>query len=123
VRIAGEILPGFNYTPGQIEVVRWAILSTILPQLPQNPIERVLTDADLDILGSDNFFPRNNDLRRELANLGREYSDEAWYQSQVKFLENHHYFTESARTLRNIKKEANFAELKKLLEKATAQKV
>src|SRR3989338_10064542 len=31
-RIAGEVLPGFGYTSEQVEIVRWAILATALPQ-------------------------------------------------------------------------------------------
>jgi uncharacterized protein len=35
-RIAMQVLPGFGYTDEQVEIVRWAIMATALPQSPQN---------------------------------------------------------------------------------------
>ncbi len=100
-RIAVQVLPGFGYTAKQVETVRWAILATALPQSPQNLLEQILTDADLDVLGRDDFMRSNENLRRELAFLGQEFSDLEWYTRQLKFLEDHTYFTASARSLRD----------------------
>jgi len=119
-RIAVQVLPGFGYTSEQVEIVRWAILATILPQDPQNLFEQILTDADLDILGRDDFMPRNGELRHELASFGREYSDREWYSRQLKFLESHTYFTASARTLRDPEKLKNIRELRDKLEKSNS---
>jgi uncharacterized protein len=115
-RIAVLVLPGFGYTNEQVEFVRWAILATILPQDPQNFFEQILTDADLDILGCDNFMFRNGELRRELAFFGKEYIDREWYSRQLKFLESHTYFTASARSLRDAGKLKNIRELRNRLE-------
>jgi len=115
-RIAVQVLPGFGYTSEQVEIVRWAILATILPQDPRNLLEQILTDADLDILGYDDFMFRNSELRHELASFGREYSDREWYSRQLKFLESHTYFTASARTLRDPEKSKNIRELRDRLE-------
>ena len=113
MRIAAQVLPGFGYTAKEVEVVRWAILATILPQAPTTLLERVLTDADLDTLGRESFMVRNNDLRREFAYFGKKYSDIEWYRNQIKFLEDHKYFTPSARKLRGGGKLANIAEIKR----------
>jgi len=115
-RIAVQVLPGFGYTSEHVEIVRWAILATILPQDPQNFLEQILTDADLDILGYDDFMFRNGELRRELAFFGKEYTDREWYSRQLKFLELHTYFTASARTLRNAEKLKNIRKLRNRLE-------
>jgi predicted metal-dependent HD superfamily phosphohydrolase len=112
-RIAGEVLPGFGYTAEQIEIIKKAILATALPQSPATLLERILTDADLDVLGREDFMPRNEDLRRELASLGKTFTDLEWCVSQLKFLESHAYFTESAQKTRNEKKLTNIAELKR----------
>jgi uncharacterized protein len=114
-RIAVDVLPSFGYRREEVEVVRWAILATALPQSPQNHLEQVLMDADLDMLGSKNFMQRNNDLRRELAHLGKQFTDEQWYLGQLEFLEGHRYFTESARSLRDAQKSVNMQELRDLL--------
>ncbi len=115
-RIAIQVLPGFGYTEEQIEVVRWAILATALPQSSTTLLEEILTDADLDVLGCEDFMPRNNDLRRELAFLGKEYTDIDWYTSQLKFLETHTYFTASAHKARDDQKRVNITQLKLQLE-------
>lgn len=120
-RIALQVLPSFEYTEEEIEIVRWAILATALPQAPNNLLEEILVDADLDVLGRKDFFQRNADLRRELAFLGKEFTDEQWYTSQLKFLEGHTYFTASARSLRDAQKLLNIVELKKSIEGLMAQ--
>lgn len=119
-RIAGEVLPSFGYRTDEVEVIRWAILATALPQWPRNRLEEILTDADLDILGSRSFMPRNADLRRELAFLGKEFSDQEWYSSQLRFIEGHRYFTASARAWRGAQKLQNIADLKKKLKELSS---
>jgi uncharacterized protein len=112
-RIVEEVLPEFKYNKKQIEIVKWAILATALPQAPQTKIEEILTDADLDVLGRGDFLQRNRDLRRELAYLGKEHTDAEWYTGQLKFIEAHQYFTESARALRNQQKKENINALRR----------
>ena len=111
-RIALQVLPDFGYTDKQVEIVRWAILATALPQSPQNLLEKILTDSDLDALGRDDFVLSSDNLRRELASFGEEYTDLEWYSRQLKFLESHSYFTASARSLRNAGQEKNIHMLK-----------
>lgn len=115
-RIAVQVLPSFGYAEDQVEMVRWAILATALPQSPRNLLEQILADADLDVLGRENFMHRNHDLRRELASLGKEFTDEEWYTGQLKFVEGHTYFTASARSLRNTQKQLNISTLRNKLE-------
>lgn len=114
-RLAVQVLPSFGYTEEQVEKVRWAILATALPQAPKSLLEEVLADADLDVLGQDDFLDRNLDLRRELAFLGKEFTDDEWYGGQLKFLEEHTYFTAAARSLRDRQKSINIALLKNIL--------
>ena len=111
-RIALQVLPGFGYTDKQVEIVRWAILATALPQSPRNLQEKILTDADLDALGRDDFVLSSENLRRELASFGEEYTDLEWYSRQLKFLESHTYFTASARSLRDAGQAKNIHMLK-----------
>jgi uncharacterized protein len=115
-RIAVQVLPSFGYTEKQVETVRWAILATALPQSPTSLLEEILADADLDVLGRENFMSRNQDFRRELAVLGEEFTDEEWFSGQLKFIEGHEYFTASARSLRDAQKILNITELKEALE-------
>lgn len=114
-RMAVKALPGFGYTDEQVEVVRWAILATALPQDPQNMLEQILTDADLDVLGREDLIQRNDDLRRELVFFGQEFTDRDWVKSQIRFLEVHNYFTASAHALRDAGKMENLRILKENL--------
>ncbi len=119
-RMATEILPSFGYKPDHVEIVRWAILATALPQSPNNLLEQILTDADLDVLGQPAFMRRNEDLRRELGSLGKQFTDEQWYNQQLKFIEAHQYFTASAHTLRDPQKTVNINTLKEALQELSS---
>lgn len=121
VQIAEEILPSFGYNREQVEIVCGVILATKLPQSPRDLLEQIMADADLDVLGRDTLMQRNEDLRRELACFGKEFTDEEWYASQLKFLEGHQYFTASARALREDQKSLNIAELKSALQQLAAR--
>ncbi|SRR6266542_4255572 len=115
-RIASEVLPGLGFSNAQIETVRSVITATIVPQSPQTILEQIMADADLDVLGRDDFILRNGNLRRELAFFGQEFTDFQWFSDQLRFLEAHTYFTASARALRDAGQARNIVELKKKLE-------
>ncbi|HEU0297476.1 MAG TPA: hypothetical protein VFR47_32335 [Anaerolineales bacterium] len=120
-RIAMQVLPSFGYRESEVEIVRWAILATALPQSPTSLLEEILVDADLDVLGREDFMQRNKDLRCELALLGKEFTDEEWYTRQLKFVQEHKYFTTSARSSRNTQKSLNIAKLKNMLKEFTRE--
>ena len=118
--LAREALPEFGYTPRQIEAIGGMIMATKLPQSPGTLLEEILVDADLDVLGRDDFLSRNDDLRNEVeASFGR-VCDGRWYREQVSFLEQHRYFTEAARSLRDAKKRENLVALRRRLAASSA---
>ena len=120
-RIAMQVLPAFGYRQSEVEIVRWAILATALPQSPTSLLEEILVDADLDVLGREDFIQRNKDLRYELALLGKEFTDEEWYTRQLQFVQEHRYFTASARSSKNMQKSLNITELKVALKELTRE--
>jgi len=99
--IAGEVLPSFHYLPQQVQKIQGMILVTKLFTPPQTLLEAIMVDADLDVLGREDFLKRNQDLRTEIARLGKSLSDEQWYTQQLKFMHIHRYRTISAQTMRN----------------------
>ena len=105
--IAERYLPEYDYTPEQVKRVCGMIMATQIPQSPKNNLEQIICDADLDYLGRDDFFKIGNTLFSELRMYGILSSEREWNELQVRFLENHHYFTPSAKTLRVEKKAAN----------------
>jgi uncharacterized protein len=102
-----RVLPEFRYSPAQIQVIAGIILATRIPQRPQNLLEQIVADADLDVLGRVDFWNRSLVLRSEMAMLGFYFTDEEWCKRQCGFIKQHHYFTESARRLRDIQKQNN----------------
>ncbi len=115
-RLASEVLPGFGFSSAQVEIIRSAILATIIPQSPSTLLESIMADADLDVLGRDDFLLRNGRLRQEFAIQGEHYSDADWYARQLKFLEAHTYFTASARARRAAGQSSNVAQLKRIVD-------
>jgi predicted metal-dependent HD superfamily phosphohydrolase len=114
--LAQEILPGFGFSQGQIEQIYHMIMATRLPQCPRNLLEELLADADLDVLGREDFLVRNDLLRQEIARLGKISTDEQWYCSQLKFLEAHSYFSDAARKVRGEGKQKNIDFLKQKID-------
>jgi predicted metal-dependent HD superfamily phosphohydrolase len=116
--IAGNVLPQFGFNAEDIRVIQGMILATKLSARPQTLLEQVLVDADLSILGSQDFYKRSIDLRKELTASGQHYADLEWCQVQLKFLERHSYVTEAARKKFTATKEKNIARLRRLLAQA-----
>jgi uncharacterized protein len=115
-RIAAETLPDFGYSSDQIRVIEKIILATQMPQTPNDFLQELMCDADLDSLGREDYLETSHDLRLELAANGVHTTLEEWYRNQLKFLTEHAYFTQVARSLREEGKQRNIAELRRRLE-------
>ena len=114
-QIAKEILPGFNYTPDQIERICSIILSTKLPPKPTNLLENIICDSDLDYLGRSDFIPVSNTLYEELKAQNKMGSLNDWNKIQVKFISGHQYFTKTARSLREVNKKLQIERIQSLI--------
>lgn len=117
VRIAVQVLPDYGFSSREIETIMGLIIATRLPQSPRTLLEEILADADLDVLGRDDFFPRSEDLRQEWTSFGREVELKQWQEGQLLLLKSHDYFTAAARLLRNEMKESHIASLEETLQR------
>ena len=115
-KLAENYLPNYGYTSSQIEKICGMIMATSIPQSPKNNLEKIICDADLDYLGRDDFFTIGNKLYDELCMYGILSSENEWNKLQVRFLENHQYFTQSAITLRQAKKDEHLNYVKSIVE-------
>lgn len=113
--VVAELLPQFGFDAGRIARVQKIILATRLPNAPEDILEEIIADADLDLLGRDDFFERNAALHAELTNLGHNIEWDDWYVGQLKFLKGHRYFTAAAAKVRGAGKVAHIAVMKKKL--------
>jgi uncharacterized protein len=118
-RIAAAILPEYGFTPEQVATVAGMIEATRLPQQPKTLLEGILADADLDVLGREDFLPRNAALRAEAAALGPAPTDQQWYCGQARFLAGHSYFTRAAQRLRGARKREHLIYLRACCAAAT----
>jgi len=105
--IAAEYLLEYGFSQDQLDKINGMIMATKIPQTPKNHLEQIVADADLDYLGRDDFFVIGDKLFEELSMFGIVNSERDWNLLQEKFLESHHYFTETAINSRNQKKQDN----------------
>ena len=103
--IASCYLPMYKYQPDEIELICGMIKATKVPQAPQNHLEKILCDADLDYLGRDDFFILSNKLFSELNAECIISNEDEWNREQADFMESHHYYTATSINLRDAKKE------------------
>jgi class 3 adenylate cyclase/HD superfamily phosphodiesterase len=116
VEIAKEILPKFDYSEEQIEKICKLILITKLPPKPTSLLEQIICDADLDYLGRVDFIPVSETLFRELKEHNIiEDNINKWNEIQIKFIEGHQYFTETAKRLRDVNKNNQLELIRKLV--------
>lgn len=117
VKLVREILPEYQYSDKQIDLISELIMCTKLPPQPKSLLEEIMCDADLDYLGRTDFIPVSNTLYKELHEHGKVGTLREWNDIQTQFIAKHSYFTKTARKLRNVNKKSQLNKLKEWLEK------
>ncbi|MCK5822855.1 MAG: hypothetical protein KAG95_02560 [Bacteroidales bacterium] len=116
IQIANEILPKFGYSKKHIKTIGDMIFATKIPPKPKNKLEKIICDADLDYLGRVDYIPVSNNLFKELvAHKVIENDINEWNKKQIKFIEEHQYFTKAAKNLREVNKKIRLEEIRKLV--------
>jgi class 3 adenylate cyclase len=113
--LARVMLPGYNYTKGQIDRICEIIMATKLPPIPKNLLEDIICDSDLDYLGRSDFIPVSNTLYEELKAQNKVGALNDWNKLQVKFISGHQYFTNTARSLREVNKHLQIERIQSLI--------
>jgi hypothetical protein len=113
--LARKYLPSYNYSNEQIDRICDLIMATQLPPNPKNTLESIMCDADLDYLGRSDMIPVSGMLYKELKKEGKIDNLNAWNNLQLKFITGHQYFTQTARSLREVNKQKQIDRIKKLL--------
>ena len=120
IQLAQNNLPVFGYSEEEIKIISKIIGATRSNTEPVTLLEKIMCDADHDYLGRPDYSFIANRLRIELESEEKEMNDIEWIEFQLHYLENvHFYFTETAKNIRQIGKEARIAELKNQLAVAT----
>jgi hypothetical protein len=101
-----------------------------MPQSPVSLIEKILCDADLFHLSTEDFKARNQLLKQERENLlGHRIDKKEWRKNNIQFLTQHKYFTDYGQDVLEHKKLDNIAlfqrkkDLKKAEEEEQAEQI
>jgi uncharacterized protein len=95
--IAGSILTEYGYNQDQIKSVKSLILVTEAIAIPNNKLESIIRDSDLEYLGSNEFEKISEKLKDEWLFCDVVTSEEEFYKLQLDFLINHQFHTEYMR--------------------------
>lgn len=106
---------GQHYSESELAKIFGMIMATKIPQNPHNELEKILADADLEYLGTDLFEQIGESLYEELKHSIPDFSQQAWDELQLAFMEKHHFHTEYCRQNREPKKQENLLTVKKRL--------
>lgn len=120
--IARAFLSEKSFPEENIKAVLGCIEATRMPQSPENLLERILCDADLYHVGSDEFREKSDLLRLEMSLLcGQDFTDREWLEKNDQFLKEHSFFTDYAFEHFGKKKSQNWMGIKKNLKKILAK--
>jgi adenylate cyclase len=110
LRYAGEILPRYGFTAGDIGTVGRLIRNSYSGNVEGFP-DRILHDARYDYLGRVDYLKLTDKLLRELTWYGKHVDIASWLDLQKKLLEDHPFYTDTARLLRTVTVEDQIAGL------------
>ncbi len=91
--MAETILKELGVDQKVIEKVKGLVMATKIPQNPQNHLQRIICDADLDYLGRQDYPEISQRLFEELKNMNVISTDQQWKDLQINFLKAHHFHT------------------------------
>lgn len=113
---AKELLEQLGATHKKQMEVTEAIMATKVPQNPKSLVSKVICDADLFHLSSDQCEYKSTRLREEWALIGdKRLSDEEWIRTNLEFMEGHRYHTPYGQTVLQQGKKKNIKRLRKVL--------
>ncbi len=108
IRIAKEYLNSIHYPTEKIQVIEGLINATRVDVKPKTKLEALLKDADTSSLGKSHFHIFTNSLRKELNTLQNAgLSKKDWVKANLRFLDEHEYFSEIGKERYTQMKEEN----------------
>jgi HD superfamily phosphodiesterase len=114
IQLASDFMQQQNVEEAIASRVNSAIHATRMPQSPLSQLEKILCDADLMHLATEDFKAKSQLLKQERESLlGEKISKKEWRKNNVQFLGNHKYFTDFGQQLLEPRKQENLNELRK----------
>ncbi len=123
VSYAKSFLSESNYPGGKIEKITGCILATKIPHEPKSVFEEVLCDADINHIGTKEFFDKSELLRLEKENRGgRKISNYEWLKENIDFITSQKFYTKYAKDKYEEQKNKNLLKLQKKFKKELNRK-
>jgi len=113
--IAKRHLPQYDYSTDQIDIICRAIRDTKIPQVAEDHLGKILCDADLYYMGTDEYSLNANNLFEEFK-ITHALKAAEWQAQQIAFLSTHKYFTQTAINEREETKQINLTKLTSTVE-------
>ena len=114
IQIAIKFLQDHNVDEATVQRVSSCIQATRMPQSPISQVEKILCDADLSHLASEDYKATTQLLKQERENLlGHKIPKKEWRKDNIRFLSDHKYFTEYGLEFLEPKKIDNVLELRR----------
>lgn len=111
---ARSFLQAQDVEESDIQMVELIIETTKRGTETTHLLQKILRDADVGHLGSDQYWDRCSRVRQELLLTQQDFmSEDEWVDFELSFIQNHRYQTDAAFTLFNDKKQSNIKRLKK----------
>jgi uncharacterized protein len=101
----------------EIEKICGMIMATKIPQKPNNLLEKILADADLEYLGTDSYATISKGLYQEILYFNPSLTKQYWIEIQIDFLSKHHFHTDFCINHREPVKQHHLEKLIQLFEK------
>ncbi len=110
--ITREFLQDYSFDSVDVDQICGMIMATKIPQKPNTLNEMIVSDADLEYLGTDLFYQVSQFLYKELHYLDPDLDIPAFNRMQVNFISAHTYYTDYCKKNREEKKWENLRQLK-----------
>ncbi len=112
-KIARNYLRTILYPEEKIQIIQHIILATIPTVTPQNLLEEIIKDADMDNLWREDFFDINEKIKKELEVMKNiKIKDPDWHHASLDIIQGHMFYTNTQIKERNEKLMKNMKKLK-----------
>lgn len=96
IAILSEIISDYDYSQEQVDLINGMIRATKIPQKPENLLEQIIADSDLDYLGRNDYDDWSDRLYHEFLHFEIISNEIEWLDAQINFLKNHKFHTQWA---------------------------
>jgi adenylate cyclase len=110
VNFVSKVLPGYGFSKENVEETARLIRNSFSDNY-ETVTDDILHDARYDYLGRVDFMKLTDKLRREMSEYGVNENKSKWISDRKKFLEDHQFRTNTARLLRSVSLEEQFAKI------------